>query len=70
MSAKGGVAVVLPEDLHEKIRMKIRGTEFESVESYVLYVLREVLSDEVPSQTYSKEEQEQIETRLKSLGYL
>jgi len=70
MSNADGLLVRIPKDLLEKIAGKIKGTEFESVESYVLYVLREVLTDEPHSQPYSEEDQERIEARLRSLGYV
>jgi hypothetical protein len=42
----------------------------EDVEEYVEFVLREVVKDEEEKQKYSKEDEEQIKQRLKSLGYL
>jgi Arc/MetJ-type ribon-helix-helix transcriptional regulator len=63
-------SVKIPKDLLERITSKIQGTEFESVESYVLFVLREVLADEPSSQPYSEKDQERIEARLRSLGYV
>jgi Arc/MetJ-type ribon-helix-helix transcriptional regulator len=63
-------SVVIPGELADKIRKKIKGTEFDSVANYVVYVLREVLTDEPAPPAYTKEDQERIEDRLKSLGYV
>jgi Arc/MetJ-type ribon-helix-helix transcriptional regulator len=62
--------VLIPADMYERILKKIEGTEFTSVSDYVLYVLKEVLGEEPPSHTYSKEDEEKIESRLRSLGYV
>lgn len=70
MSNDDGLSVRIPKDLLDKITAKIRGTEFDSVESYVLFVLKEVLTDEPRSNPYSDEDQERIEARLRSLGYV
>lgn len=70
MEPSGNISVIIPEELAVKIRKKIEGTEFESITQYVLYVLQEVLNDEPSPPLYSKEDQERIEARLKSLGYV
>ncbi|MFQ5940576.1 MAG: hypothetical protein ACE5KA_02610 [Nitrososphaerales archaeon] len=45
--------------------------EFKSVEEYVNFVLTEVVKDDEEHQsTYTKEEEEEIKNRLKSLGYI
>jgi len=70
LSDADNTSVRIPKDLAEKITTKIKGTEFESVESYVLYVLREVLTDEPVSHPYTDEDQDRIESKLRSLGYV
>ncbi|HEC67286.1 MAG TPA: CopG family transcriptional regulator [Candidatus Desulfofervidus auxilii] len=60
----------LPNDLYKKIEERIKGTEFKSVEEYVIFVLEEVLKDEEESESLSPEEEAQVKERLKGLGYL
>ena len=64
--------VSIPEPLAKKIESKIKGTGFNSVTSFVVYVLRQTLtlSEEKNKEVYSKENEEEIKKRLRSLGYL
>ncbi len=65
--------VSIPKQLAEKIEGRIEDTGFNSVSSYVTYVLREVLSsleEEKKEEVFSKEEEEKVKERLRSLGYL
>jgi Arc/MetJ-type ribon-helix-helix transcriptional regulator len=65
-------SVLIPTALVEKIEKRIQGTEFSSISSYVTYVLKEVVSDaEIDNaEELSKEDDERIKARLRSLGYL
>jgi len=65
-------SVLIPTVLAKKIEKRIQGTEFSSISSYVTYVLKEIVSDTDPeeSETLSKEDDERIKARLRSLGYL
>lgn len=66
-------AVELPTPLVDRVDARVERTEFETVDEYVTYVLEEVLgrveaeSDADPDGTVDREE---VETRLRSLGYL
>jgi Arc/MetJ-type ribon-helix-helix transcriptional regulator len=64
--------ISIPTQLAEKIKKRIQGTGFTSLSSYVTYVLREVLSglDTEGSEEFSKEDEERVKARLRSLGYL
>ena len=66
------VAVYIPRKLYERIKREIESTGgFESVDEYVTFVLEELLSgEEHGEEAYSKEEEELIKERLRSLGYL
>jgi Arc/MetJ-type ribon-helix-helix transcriptional regulator len=75
MSDKRFTSVAIPTSLFEKIKERIDGTDFASVSSYIVYVLREVLattSDEAQPEreALSKEDEEKVKERLKALGYL
>ena len=64
--------ISIPTPLAEKIKKRIKGTGFTSLSSYVTYVLREVLSgiEEEHEEAFSKEDEERVKDRLRSLGYL
>jgi Arc/MetJ-type ribon-helix-helix transcriptional regulator len=65
--------ISIPSPLAEKIKKRIEGTGFNSLSSYVTYVLREVISgmdDEEDEEAFSKEDEEKVKERLRALGYL
>ena len=63
--------VSIPTILYKKIEEKIKGSETQSVASYVTKVLRESLSkEELTEEELSKEDEEKVKERLKALGYL
>lgn len=66
------VEVKIPKETYEKIRERIKDTEFKSVDEYVTYVLQEVLAslEEEEENVFSKEEEEKVKERLRALGYL
>jgi hypothetical protein len=61
------VAVMIPRELHEKIKEKIAGTSFTSVEEYVVLKLENEFPDETE---YTEEEEQIIRERLRRLGYI
>ena len=62
--------VSLPAELYGKIEQRIVGTEFDSVDEYVNFVLEEVLKEEESETSFSKDDEEEVKKRLKDLGYL
>ncbi len=63
--------VSIPTSLYKKIEGKIKGSEINSVSSYVAKVLRESLSkEEAAQQALTKEDEEKVKKRLKALGYI
>ncbi len=68
----GFVTISIPIQLAEKIIKRIKGTSYNSLSSYVTYVMNEVLSeiDEDTQEAFTKEDEERIKQRLRSLGYL
>jgi len=75
---KGGVmekrkekkAVLLPGELYDRLKERVKATSFGSVEEYVRFVLEEVLKDEEKESALSQEDEEEVKKRLKALGYL
>ncbi len=65
------VDVSIPVSLYKKIEEKIKGTEIDSVSSYVSKVIQENLAkEEGASESLSKDDEEKVKERLKALGYL
>jgi hypothetical protein len=63
--------VYLSTGLYDRIAVRAKATGFDSVDDYVLFVLEEVVKDdEDEPQAISKEDEEEVKKRLKSLGYI
>lgn len=60
----------IPEPLAAQIEDRIADTEFDTVETYVQFVLREVVADQREAEAERTSEDETVERRLESLGYL
>jgi len=64
------VSLKIPRPLYDKIKTVIEGSGFSSVNEFVVYVLRDLLSAKtLDTKELSAEEIEAIRQRLKSLGY-
>jgi Arc/MetJ-type ribon-helix-helix transcriptional regulator len=64
------VSLKIPRPLYDKIKIVIEGSGFSSVNEFVVYVLRDLLSAKaVDKKDLSAEEVEAIRQRLKNLGY-
>ena len=74
MEDKKYTTISIPTPLAEKIKKRCEGTGFNSVSSYVTYVLRQVISSieegENKKSVFTKEEEDVVKKRLKALGYL
>ncbi|MBW2990873.1 CopG family transcriptional regulator [Candidatus Woesearchaeota archaeon] len=64
--------VSIPAELAKKIEIRCKETGFDSLSSYVTFVLRQLMAGVDPQrkQVYSKEEKKKVSDRLKGLGYL
>jgi len=64
--------ILIPSSLFKKLEQKIKGTNFASVASYATFVLHEsiVETGEQHKEIFSKEEEEKVKDRLRSLGYI
>jgi Arc/MetJ-type ribon-helix-helix transcriptional regulator len=64
------VSLKIPRPLYDKLKIVIEGSGFSSVNEFVVYVLRDLLSAKaLDKKELSAEEIEAIRQRLKSLGY-
>ena len=61
--------VNIPEEIYEAIKTKLSDFGFSSVEEYIVFVLRESLEEE-QGEIVSGEEEEEIQKRLRDLGYV
>lgn len=63
-------SISISHKLFNKIQERLQksGGEFNSVDSYVEYVLTELLDDEPTS--YTKDEEIEVEKHLKDMGYI
>jgi len=70
------VAVYISKRLYEHIKSRLKkcGQEFDSVDSYVEFVLTEVVKEDAGrggiKRVYTKDEEEYVKNRLRNLGYL
>ena len=65
--------VSIPKPLAKKVKKRMEGTGFNSMSSYVTYVLRQVISsmeEEEQTEDFSEEDEEKVKERLRALGYL
>lgn len=65
--------VSIPIPLFKRIKKLIGDTGFQSVSSYVRYVLREIVAaheEEKYQKPYSEEDRKRIIEKLKKLGYI
>lgn len=63
------VTLKIPRPLYNKIKAVIEESGFSSVNEFVVYVLRDLVSGSRDKKELSAEEIEAIRQRLKSLGY-
>ena len=70
MNEKEKKAIFLPAELYGKVEERIKATDFSSVDEYVEFVLKEVVTEEENDQAFSEEEEKEVKKRLKDLGYL
>lgn len=66
------VTIKIPRPLYTKVQQLIDGSGFNSATDFIVYVLRDVLSEagRENHDEFSPEELTAVKQRLKSLGYL
>ena len=70
MKTKDKVTIKIPRPLYERLKTIIGDSGFSSVNEFIVYVLRDLVSlgfDD--NKDLTKEETESIKNRLKNLGY-
>lgn len=66
---KSKTVVSIPKKLADKISLQQKNTDFGSTSEYITHVLREIVG-QTGDKEITKEDEEQIKKRLKSLGYI
>jgi metal-responsive CopG/Arc/MetJ family transcriptional regulator len=68
--AKDKVTLKIPRPLYERLKTVIEGSGFSSVNEFVVYILRDLMSAKSQEKKeLSADEIEAIRKRLKALGY-
>ena len=65
-----GRTVAVDDHLYERVERRIARTNFDSVDEYVAFVLEEVVAGDEADEAYGDVDDEDVEARLRSLGYL
>ncbi len=73
MAMAGKRSISIPEKLAKRIDKRVKSSEFSDAGEYITYVMEQVM-DRVEGknrqESFSKEDEEKIKKRLRSLGYL
>ncbi len=68
-SSSKHTTVCIPTQLAKKIEKRIEDTGFGSISGFIVYVLRELISEEKMGEPLTKEDVKRIKERLEALGY-
>ena len=72
--AKKYTTISIPSTLFKKLKTRIKGTGFSSVSSYVIYVMREIITNKDEGSRkrnpFTEEDEKRVKDRLRALGYL
>lgn len=68
-------SILIPKELADKLSKRAKETGFNSLSSYVTYVLRQVVSnleaeEKAKSKTNSEEDEKKVKEKLRKLGYI
>jgi hypothetical protein len=63
------IKIKIADELYKKIAERAEKAGFSEVENFVVSLIENIFKDE-HIENYSKEEEEEIKERLKSLGYI
>ena len=65
-----GRAVQLPEEIVRGLEARMKGSAFESVDAFVIFILGRLLDSSRDGGAFSVEDEQQLKERLRSLGYI
>ena len=73
------VSVKIPSALAERVKGRLPGSDFKTIDEYVAYIVDQVVTEleggtapaaKQPENVFSKEDQASVEQRLRDLGYM
>ena len=64
------IKISLSEEEIKKLEKKVKESEFESIQDYVSYIIKQVTSDSQLEGEFDEDEAKRQEQRLKDLGYV
>ncbi len=64
------IELKLPRKTYEKVLEKAREAGFNDINEFLEFVLEQLIEEEEETPVFSKEDEEKIKERLRSLGYL
>jgi Arc/MetJ-type ribon-helix-helix transcriptional regulator len=64
------LSIRLPPELKAELEARIDGTDFESLDEYVRFVLEEIVADDAAERVGRDRNNSDLEDRLEDLGYL
>lgn len=64
------IELKLPRETYEKVLEKAREAGFNDINEFLEFVLEQLIEEEEEAPVFSKEDEEKIKERLRSLGYL
>ena len=75
MTDSNETSLSIPKDISEELKKRAKDKGFKSLQSYVTYILRQVLSRIEENETQKKEpskreSEKEIKQKLRDLGYL
>ena len=73
MTEKDIINIKIPASLAQRLEKRLGGTNFNSLSSYVTYILRQVISkieDDEEKKAVKEDEEKKIKKRLRNLGYI
>ena len=74
-TSSDGTIVRLPKELADRIRQRLKDSDFKNMDDYVAYVLSQIMDElegrsQKTEDVFSKQEQGDVEEHLRSLGYM
>jgi metal-responsive CopG/Arc/MetJ family transcriptional regulator len=70
LSPSDYTTVSIPKILYEKVQQRIEGTGFTSVSRFVVYILRELVTESKKEKApFSDKDKKQLLEKLEKLGY-
>ena len=68
---KNLTSISIPKQLADKIKERIKGTPFNTVSSYMTFIMRLILLEKKDGdEAFTKKDEENVKSKLRELGYI